>query len=183
MSAPAPSPDRPRPDLGGRAARPAGLAPAGLAPAGRAAPPDGPAPARRTVPPDGPAPVTRAAPVRAACGAGGERGQSSVELVALLPLLVLAGLALAQLLAAGLASSAASTAAGAAAMALVQATGDPEDAAREAVPSWSRGRLRVEVEGRRVEVVVRPVGLLPGLAGLLTATAHADAGPKPEGSS
>lgn len=103
-------------------------------------------------------------------------GQSSVELLGLLPLLTLVTLALAQLLAAGVARSAASTAAEAGAMAVLQG-GDPAAAARAAAPGWSRERLTVRVHDRRVRVRITPLGLVPGTSRLLTTTAVADAGP------
>jgi hypothetical protein len=103
-------------------------------------------------------------------------GQSSIELLGLLPLLALVTLAAAQLLAAGVARTAASSAAEAAAMAMLQG-GDPAGAARAAAPGWSRDRLAVRIRGRRVRVRVTPPGLVPGTPRLLTATATADAGP------
>jgi hypothetical protein len=106
-------------------------------------------------------------------------GQSSIELLGMLPLVLLVVLSLAQLLAAGAAHSAASGAAEAAAAALLQHTGDPVAAARAAAPSWSRSRMTVTVEGRRVRVRVAPRAFLPGTTGLLAATAQADAGPGP----
>jgi hypothetical protein len=108
----------------------------------------------------------------------GERGQASVELVALTPLVVAIVLAAAQVLAAGAARELAGHAAGAGAVALLQGA-DAEAAAREAVPGWSRGRLRVRVDGRRVRVRLRPRAFVPGLAGLLETTGAADAGPSP----
>ena len=105
-------------------------------------------------------------------------GQASVEFVILAPLLVGIVLAAAQLLAAGAAAELADHAAEAAAVALLQG-GDPEDAARDAVPGWSRKHMTVRIDGRRVHVVLRPRSPLPGLADLLEATARADAGPEP----
>jgi hypothetical protein len=105
-----------------------------------------------------------------------DRGQSSIELVGLLPLVVLVVLVVAQLLAAGAARSAASTAAEAAAMAIVQG-GDPRQAARDAAPGWSRRRLAVRVSGRRVRVRITPAAVLPLVSGQLASTADADAGP------
>jgi hypothetical protein len=104
-----------------------------------------------------------------------EQGQSTVELVAMLPLLVAVALAVAQVLAAGAASEFAGHAAEAGAIALLQG-GDPARAARDAVPGWSRSRLDVRVRGRSVRVVVRPAPLVPPLASLLTARAEASAG-------
>lgn len=107
-----------------------------------------------------------------------ECGQSTVEVVALLPLLLAVLLAAAQLLLAGLAREQAGTAAQAGAMALLQGD-DPQDAAREAVPGWARSRVHVRVRARRVEVRLRPPALVPKLASELTVTVRADAGPEP----
>jgi hypothetical protein len=107
-----------------------------------------------------------------------ERGQSSIELLGMLPLLVTVTLVLGQLLAAGAAHELAGTAAQAAAMAILQG-GDPADAARAAVPGWSRRRLDVRITGRAVRVRLRPLAIVPGTAGRLVATATADAGPRP----
>ena len=103
-------------------------------------------------------------------------GQATVELVGMLPLAVLVALAAGQLLAAGLARELAGHAAEAGAVALVQDL-DPRQAAREALPGWSAGRVDVDVRERRVRVRVRPRALVPGLADELAATATADAGP------
>lgn len=107
-----------------------------------------------------------------------QRGQSTVEVVALLPVLAVAGLALLQLLAAGAASEYAGHAAEAGAVAIVQGR-DATAAARSALPSWSARRLEVRVSGTRVEVRVRPPALITRLGTLLTATGSADAGPPP----
>ena len=111
-----------------------------------------------------------------------ESGQATIELVALLPLLVVVGLAAAQLLAAGAARELAGNAAEAGAAAMLQG-GDPGDAARAALPGWSRDRAVLRVDGRRVHVRLGPRTVLPGLASRLTATAVADAGPPPSGAS
>jgi hypothetical protein len=105
-----------------------------------------------------------------------DRGQSSIEMVGLLPLVVLVVLVVAQLLAAGAARSAASSAAEAAAMAIVQG-GDPERAARDAAPTWGRPRVGVRVVGRHVRVRITPAAVLPVLPRQLATTAEADAGP------
>jgi hypothetical protein len=107
-----------------------------------------------------------------------ESGQASIELVAVAPLLLAVVLAMAQLLAAGAAHELADHAAEAGAIALLQHT-DPAAAAREAVPGWSRGRVDVRVEDRRVRVRLRPRSFLPRLAELLEATGEAHAGPRP----
>jgi hypothetical protein len=105
-----------------------------------------------------------------------ERGQASVEVVAMVPLLVAAALALGQLLAAGAARELAGHAAEAAAIALGRGD-DPRAAARAALPGWSRERLEVEVTGRRVRATVAPIALVPPLADRLRSTVTADAGP------
>lgn len=103
-------------------------------------------------------------------------GQSSIEILGLLPLLVAVTLVAAQLLAAGVAHSAATSAAEAAAMAIVAGT-DPTDAAHAAAPSWSRRRMSIRITGRHVRIRITPPGLVPGTSGLLATTAEADAGP------
>jgi len=108
----------------------------------------------------------------------GEGGQVSVELVALAPLVVAVVLAVAQVLAAGAARELADHAAEAGAVALLQ-RGDPEEAVRDAVPGWSRGRLRVRVAQRHVRVRLQPRAFVPGLAGMLETTGEAHAGPAP----
>jgi hypothetical protein len=105
-----------------------------------------------------------------------ERGQASVEVVGMLPLLALAGMAVLQLLAAGAAQEYAGHAAEAGAIALGQGH-DARDAARDAIPGWSRRRLTVGVDGRRVSVRLRPPAILHAVGDLLAAEATADAGP------
>ena len=74
---------------------------------------------------------------------GSERGQATVELVAALPALLLAGCIALQLLAAGYALTLADGAAEAGALAL--ASGRPAaEAARDALPGWADGRRRGE---------------------------------------
>jgi uncharacterized protein (UPF0548 family) len=105
-----------------------------------------------------------------------QTGQATVEVVALLPLLVLGGLAIMQLLAAGAAREYAGHAAEAAALAV----GDGRDAtvaARDAIPGWSAHRLTVTAEGRKVRVRLRPPAILRAVGDLLAAEAEADAGP------
>lgn len=107
-----------------------------------------------------------------------ERGQATVELAVLAPLLVAVALAVAQLLAAGAASVLADHAAEAAAVALLQ-DADPVAAAHAALPGWSRGRVRVKVEGRHVRVRLRPPAPIARLGQMLEASRDADAGPAP----
>jgi hypothetical protein len=104
-----------------------------------------------------------------------------VEILGVLPLLVVVVLAAAELLAAGAARVSASSAANAAAMALLQG-GDASAAARAAAPGWSHPRIAVHVSGRHARVRLSPPSLVPGLAGLLSTTAEADAGPAPRAS-
>lgn len=105
-----------------------------------------------------------------------EAGQASVELLGSVPLVLAIALALAQVALAGAVATAAGHGAQAGAMAVLQG-GDPEAAARAALPGWSRGRVDVAVSGRRVRVRVHPRAILPPLAGALSTTATADAGP------
>ena len=105
-----------------------------------------------------------------------ECGQATVEVVALLPLLALCGLAIMQLLAAGAAREYAGHAAEAAALA-VGAGHDPAAAAADAIPGWSAGRLTVHAHGRHVHVRLRPHSIVHAIGDILAAEADADAGP------
>ena len=105
-----------------------------------------------------------------------ESGQATVELVALVPVLLLVVLAAAALLAGHGAREQAGHAAQAGAMAMLQG-GDPRDSARRALPREARRRARVEIHGRRITVRVRP--RLPLVARAMTAEVTADAGPEP----
>jgi hypothetical protein len=107
-----------------------------------------------------------------------ERGQASVEVVAMLPVLAIVAAAVLQLLAAGVAAELADHAAEAGAVAMVQQR-EPAQAARDALPGWSRDRLSVRVQGRTVRVRLRPAALTRSLADLLAADATASAGPRP----
>ena len=84
-----------------------------------------------------------------------ERGQASIEVLAGVPALLLAGLIALQLLAAGYSLTLADGAAEAGAMAI--AVGRPAaPAVREALPGWARQRVGVEVDGGRLTVRLRP---------------------------
>ena len=109
---------------------------------------------------------------RAARGreASGARGQATVELVLLLPLLFAAGLAVFAFLASGRAQEHAAAAAHAAAVALLQ-DGDARSAARAAVPRDRRHALRLAVRTGRVRVWI-PADV-PVFGRLLTAEAAA----------
>ncbi len=107
----------------------------------------------------------------------GERGQASVETVALIPFVVAVGLACVQLLLAGLAHELAGHAAEAGAVAAIEGGTSPADAARAALPGWSRSHLTVTVHDGRVRVHLAPPTVFPGLAGVLATTATARATP------
>src|SRR5436309_11784293 len=95
--------------------------------------------------------------------AEGEVGQASVELLAGVPALLLAGLIALQLLATGYSLTLADGATEAGAMAL--AAGRPAaPAVREALPGWARDRVDVGVDGGRVTVTLRPPSPIGALA-------------------
>jgi hypothetical protein len=103
-----------------------------------------------------------------------ERGQATVELVAALPALLLAGLVALQLLVAGFAITLADGAAEAGALALASG-GSAADAAREALPGWAEDDVSVSVQGSEVSVRLRPPSPIPALAERLTITSSATA--------
>ena len=103
---------------------------------------------------------------------GSERGQATLELLGLLPLLLAVALAGAQLLAVGYSSVLAGNAAEAGALALADG-GDPRAGARAALPGWSRTHARVSVSGGEVRVRLRPPTLLRALADRLEVSARA----------
>lgn len=101
-----------------------------------------------------------------------ERGQSTVELVAIAPLVLLCCLLALQALAAGAGRVVAAHAAHAGALA-GQLGRDPRATARGAVPGWSAGRVEVAVAARQVRVRVRPRGIVPGLGAALESSVGA----------
>jgi hypothetical protein len=103
-------------------------------------------------------------------------GQASVELLAGLPALLLAGLIAFQLLATGYALTLADGAAEAGALARA-AGADPEDAAREALPGWAGDRVDVSEEGGEVRVELHPPSPISGLGELLAVSSRAWARP------
>jgi len=93
----------------------------------------------------------------------GEEGQATLELLAGIPALVLAGLVALQLLATGYSLTLADGAAEAGAMAL--AAGKPAGpAVREALPGWARGRSRIDVAGGHLMVRLEPPSPLATIA-------------------
>ena len=105
----------------------------------------------------------------------GQSGQSTLEVVALVPALALAALTILQLLVAGATAEYAGHAAEAGAVAILQ-DHDPVAAARAALPAWTGRHVAVAVRGRLVRVRLRPHGLLPFVADALATTAEARAG-------
>lgn len=106
-----------------------------------------------------------------------EEGQSTVELVAALPALLLAALLALQLLATGYALTLADGAAEAGALAL--AAGRPATvAARDALPGWAEDEVAVSIRGGRVTVRLRPPSPLPAIADHLTVSSSAAVRPK-----
>ena len=103
-----------------------------------------------------------------------ERGQATVELVAALPALLLAGLVTLQLLVAGYAMTLADGAAEAGALALASG-GSAAGAAREALPGWAEDDVSVSVEGDEVSVRLRPPSPIEALSKRLTITSSASA--------
>lgn len=103
-------------------------------------------------------------------------GQATVELVAALPALLLAGLLALQLLVVGYTLTLADGAAEAGALAL--AAGQPaRDAAREALPGWAADDAKIAVRGGEITVRLAPPTALPSLADHLTVTSTAFARP------
>lgn len=100
------------------------------------------------------------------------RGQALVELIATAPLVILFGLLCCQALAAGSAYVCADNAAHAAALAQ-QLGEDGRQAARDSLPGWSRGGVRVRSGSGTVEVWLKPRAILPPLSKLMTVHARA----------
>ncbi len=101
------------------------------------------------------------------------RGQATVETIALVPLLLIVGVGLMQLLAVGYASVLAGGAAEAGALALARGT-DPRAAALRALPGWSEANARIAVEGGRVQVRLRPPSVLRALGERVEVNAAAE---------
>ena len=101
-----------------------------------------------------------------------QEGQASLELLAGLPLLLIAAFACLQLLAVGYALTLADGAVEAGAIALASGTA-PATAAREALPGWAEDDVDVEASGGRVTVRVRPPSLLAPLSRALEVSSTA----------
>jgi hypothetical protein len=110
----------------------------------------------------------------------GTRGQASIEILGLLPLVGVIALVAMAVIASHTAGEQAGEAAEAGALVLLQGgAGDPRTAAEQALDESARKRATITVSGRSVRVRVRPRLALPipGLADHLAGEAHAVAGP------
>ena len=95
-----------------------------------------------------------------------ETGQATVEAIAGIPALALAGLVALQLLAVGYAASLADGAVEAGALAV--AAGEPAaPAVAAALPGWADGRVETSVSDGCIAVALRPPALIAPLAGAL----------------
>lgn len=101
-----------------------------------------------------------------------ERGQASVELIAGIPALLLAGVVALQLLAVGYSLTLADGAAEAGALAVAVGR-EAEPAVDEALPGWAEDRIGVEVTNGRVRVDLRPPSPLGALAESLEVSSSA----------
>jgi hypothetical protein len=109
-----------------------------------------------------------------------DRGQASLELLAGVPALLLAGLICLQLLATGYSVTLADGAAESGALALA-AGRPPEPAIRAALPGWADGQVETEVSGSRLTVSLRPPSPLEAVGRALEVRSSAWVR-KPEGS-
>lgn len=101
-----------------------------------------------------------------------ETGQATVESVALAPIVLLCCLLGLQGLVAGANFVVAAHVAHSAALA-GELGRDTKRAARRAAPGWSTGELSVSDRMHKVTVRLKPRTIVPGLATLLSAEAHA----------
>ena len=102
-----------------------------------------------------------------------ERGQSSVDFLGAFPALLITALAVFQLLALGYSKVLAGDAAEAGALAAAGGR-DAVEAARRALPGWSRAHMRVAVRGGQVAVQLRPPTPLRSLGRSLEVRAVAE---------
>lgn len=106
----------------------------------------------------------------------GAAGQATVEAVAGIAALVLAGLVCLQLLATGYALTLADGAAEAGAIAAIR--GEPvEPAVRDALPGWARSRIGVSRTGGTVKVRLRPPSPFGSVSGRLAVSSTATGRP------
>jgi len=105
-----------------------------------------------------------------------ERGQATVEMLAAIPLLLIAGAIALQLLLAGYALTLADGAAEAGALAL--AAGRPaKSAAAGSLPSWATDKAEIAVRGGEVTVRLSPPSLLAAIGDRLAVTSSSFARP------
>lgn len=105
-----------------------------------------------------------------------ERGQATVELLAAVPLLLIAGAISLQLLLVGYTLTLTDGAAETAALAL--AAGRPaKSAAHDSLPSWAAGKAEIAVRGGEVTVRLAPPSLLAAVADRLAVTSNSYARP------
>jgi hypothetical protein len=105
-----------------------------------------------------------------------ERGQATVELLAAIPLLLIAGAISLQLLLTGYTFTLADGAAEAGGLAL--AAGRPaKSAAEESLPSWAEDKAEIAVHGGEVTVRLAPPSLLAAVGDHLTVTSNSYARP------
>ncbi len=105
-------------------------------------------------------------------GEADERAQASVELLAGVPALVLAGIVAFQLLAVGYASTLAGDAAEAGAMAIAAGRA-PAPAVRGALPGWARDRVELQQSAGALTVRLRPPSPLGAIADRLAVSSSA----------
>ena len=101
-----------------------------------------------------------------------ERGQASIEVLAALPFVLVAGVLCLQLLAAGYALTLADGAAEAGALALASEL-PPEPAVEAALPGWAADRFELDSEGGQVTVSLRPPSPLAAVARALEVSSSA----------
>jgi hypothetical protein len=105
-----------------------------------------------------------------------QAGQATVELIAAIPLLLIAGAVALQLLVTGYVLTLADGAAEAGALAL--AAGQPGiSAARESLPEWAQDGAEITVQGGEVRVRLRPPSPIEAVAKHLAITSTAYARP------
>ena len=101
-----------------------------------------------------------------------QRGQASIELLAALPFVLVAGILCLQLLAAGYTLTLADGAAEAGAIALA-ADLPPEPAVEAALPGWASDRVELERDGGRLIVRLRPPSPLAAVGRALEVSSSA----------
>jgi hypothetical protein len=101
-----------------------------------------------------------------------ESGQASVELVAGVPALLLAGLVALQLLATGYSLTLADGAVEAGAVAIAGGR-SPQAAVEAALPAWAEDRIDLERQGGRLTVRLRPPSPLDAVARTLQVSSSA----------